>query len=148
MNVLQREPFGRLPVGTEVEAITLRNARGLAAHILTYGGIVARLDVPDRAGRIDNVVLGFDTLDAYRRSPHYIGPLIGRYANRIAGGRFVLDGRPYQIPINLPPNALHGGPQGFNSAVWSVERAQPGEHPCVTLSYVSADGDQEFPGQL
>jgi aldose 1-epimerase len=145
---LQSEPFGRLPDGTEIEAVTLRNARGLAARILTYGGIVARLEVPDRAGKIDNVVLGFDTLEAYRRSPHYIGPLVGRYANRIAGGRFVLDGETYQIPINLPPNALHGGPRGFNCVVWSIEHAEASEHPAVTLAHVSPDGDQGFPGRL
>jgi aldose 1-epimerase len=148
MSGLQREPFGWLPDGTAVEAITLRNARGLAARILTYGGIVACLDVPDRAGGIDNVVLGFDTLDGYLRSPHYIGPLIGRYANRIAGGRFVLDGTTYQVPINLPPNALHGGPHGFNGAVWSLKHAEAGEHPAVTLMHVSLDGDQGFPGRL
>jgi aldose 1-epimerase len=145
---LQTEPFGRLAHGTEIEAITLRNARGLAARILTYGGIVARLDVPDRFGKIDNIVLDFETLDSYRRSPHYIGPLIGRYANRIAAGRFVLEGKTYQVPINLPPNALHGGSQGFNCAVWSVENTQPGEHPAVTLSHVSPHGDQGFPGRL
>jgi aldose 1-epimerase len=145
---LQRESFGRLPDGGAVEAITLRNARGLAARILTYGGIVARLEVPDRAGRNDNVVLGFDSLDSYIRSPHYIGPLIGRYANRIAGGRFMLDGKSYQVPINLLPNALHGGPRGFNSAVWSVERAEAGDHPALTLAHVSPDGDQGFPGRL
>jgi aldose 1-epimerase len=127
---LQREPFAGLPNGAEVEAITLRNGHGLAARILTYGGIVARLEAPDRAGKTDNVVLGFDSLDAYRRSPHYIGPLIGRYANRIAGGRFVLDGNSYQVPINLAPNALHGGPQGFNAAVWTVERATDGALAC------------------
>jgi aldose 1-epimerase len=145
---LQREPFGCLSDGTEVEAITLRNARGLAARILTYGGIVALLEVPDRTGRIDNVVLGFDSLDSYLRSPHYLGPLIGRYANRIARGRFVLDGETYQIPINLPPNALHGGPQGFNCAVWAVEHAEAGDVPTLTLTHVSPDGDQGFPGRL
>ena len=147
-NGLQREPFGRLPSGADVEAITLRNSRGWAAHILTYGGIVAGLEVPDRDGHSDNIVLGFETLDACCRSPHYIGPLIGRYANRIASGRFVLDGVAYQIPINLPPNALHGGPRGFNCAVWSVEHQEQGELPSVTLSHVSPDGDQGFPGQL
>jgi aldose 1-epimerase len=145
---LQREPFGRLPDGTEIEAATLRNPRGLAARILTYGGIVARLDVPDRAGNIGNILLGFDTLDGYRGSPHYIGPLIGRYANRIAGGRFVLDDKTYQVPINLPPNALHGGPHGFNCAVWSIQNAEAGDHPALTLAHVSPDGDQGFPGRL
>ena len=145
---LQRQPFGRLADGTEVEAITLRNAHGLTARILTYGGIVARLETPDRTGKIHNIVLGFDSLDAYRRSPHYIGPLIGRYANRIAGGRFMLDGNVYQVPINLPPNALHGGTQGFNAAVWTVERATDADEPSVTLSHISPDGDQGFPGQL
>jgi aldose 1-epimerase len=145
---LQRQPFGRLPSGAGVEAIRLRNRRGLAARILTYGGVVAGLDVPDRNGRSDNIVLGFETLDACCNSPHYIGPLIGRYANRIARGRFLLDGVEYQIPVNLPPNALHGGPRGFSCAVWSIEREDAGELPAVTLSHVSPDGDQGFPGQL
>lgn len=144
----ERERFGTLPDGTEAEAITLRNARGLVVRILTFGGIVARLDVPDRAGNIDNVVLGFETLEPYRRSPHYIGPLIGRYANRLAGGRFALDGRNYQVPVNLAPNALHGGPHGFNSAIWSVEHVEAGERPSLMLSHVSPDGDQGFPGRL
>lgn len=145
---LRPEPFGRLPDGTEIQAITLRNARGLAARVLTYGGIVARLDVPDRTGKIDNIVLGFDTLEAYRGSPHYIGPLIGRYANRIAGGRLDLDGGTYRLPINSPPNTLHGGVRGFNAVAWSIQSLDGGQHPAVTLSHVSPDGDEGFPGRL
>lgn len=147
-NSAGRNRFGRLPNGAAVDAVTLRNGWGLAARILTYGGIIAALDVPDKAGQAANVVLGFDTLESYSGSTAYIGAIIGRYANRISGGRFELDGVDHHVCVNEPPNALHGGAQGFDRAVWHIDSLAAGDEPSVQLSHISAAGDQGFPGRL
>lgn len=145
-----KQAFGKTPDGTAVDLYTLESG-GIEARIITYGGIVQSLLVPDRNGKTADVVLGFDTLDDYvaKNSPHF-GATIGRYANRIAGGKFKLDGKTFTLPLNdgpdkqHPVNTLHGGFVGFDKAVWKAKEIPHG----VELIHVSADGDQGFPGKL
>ncbi|MGA5351246.1 aldose epimerase family protein [Streptomyces sp. LPB2020-019-1HS] len=138
------ELFGTLADGTSVHRWTLERA-GVRVRVLSYGGIVQSVETPDRDGRPANVVLGFDDLDGYLAHPEpYLGALIGRYANRIAGGRFALDGRTYTVPCSDGPNALHGGERGFDKRVWDVEPVPHG----LRLSRVSPDGEEGFPGRL
>ncbi|MEU3508404.1 aldose epimerase family protein [Streptomyces longwoodensis] len=138
------EHFGTLSDGTEVHRWTLERA-GTRVRVLSYGGIVQSVEVPDRDGRTANVVLGFADLDGYRDHPEpFLGALIGRYANRIARARFELDGVPYALEPNGAPNSLHGGSHGFDKRVWDVE---PVEHG-LRLSRVSPDGEEGFPGRL
>ena len=136
--------FGRTADGRVVHAYTLANSSGAAATVLTLGGIVQRLHAPDRAGRVGNIVLGFDTLEPYLDNRAYIGAIIGRYAGRIAGGRFSLDGREYVLSRNESHNTLHGGTTGFDKCVWDA-KVDGGR---LSLSPTSADGDQGFPGAL
>ncbi|MDX3639543.1 aldose epimerase family protein [Streptomyces sp. MB09-02B] len=140
------EPFGTLPDGTAVHRWTLERG-GTRVRVLTYGGIVQSVELPDRDGRTADVVLGFADLDGYlRHQGPFFGALIGRYANRIAGGRFTLDGRTYELVRNNPPNSLHGGPLGFDKRVWAAEAVAAGAG--VRLSRVSPDGEEGFPGRL
>ncbi|WP_250455685.1 aldose epimerase family protein [Caballeronia sp. ATUFL_M2_KS44] len=144
-------PFGVTQQGQAVVQYTLSNARGISVSCMTYGGIVTRIDVPDRRGRRADVVLGFASLADYERynGNIHFGSLIGRYANRIAQGRFIIDGHTYQLPINDPPNTLHGGPHGFDEKVWTVVRTfQNAAGAGVQLRYVSPDNENGFPGAL
>ncbi|VXB05287.1 Aldose 1-epimerase [Burkholderia sp. 8Y] len=144
-------PYGATQQGQPVVQYTLANARGVSISCITYGGIVTRIDVPDRRGRRADIVLGFASLADYERynGDIHFGSLIGRYANRIAQGRFTLDGHTYQLPINDPPNTLHGGPHGFDEKVWTVVRTfQNGNGAGVQLRYVSPDNENGFPGTL
>ncbi|MGH7994753.1 MAG: aldose epimerase family protein [Opitutaceae bacterium] len=138
-------PFGRMPDGTPIEQYTLTNRDGVTCRVITYGGIIHQIEVPDRSGRLGDVVLGFDNLKGYLNNPAYFGALIGRVANRIAGGEFKLDGRTYHLAKNDGPNTLHGGLKGFNQRVWKA-RALPGS--AVELSYLSRNGEEGFPGDL
>ena len=115
-----REAFGQMPDGTVVERITLHGAEGFAAAIIPYGAVLQALHVPDRAGRSDDIVLGHDTFDEYLAQRKFLGATIGRYANRIAGARFVLDGKPFQLDANNGPNMLHGGNDGFDRKLWRI----------------------------
>ncbi|MBX9395389.1 galactose mutarotase [Streptomyces sp. TRM72054] len=138
------EHFGTLSDGTAVHRWTLERA-GVRVRVLSYGGIVQSVEVPDRDGRTADVVLGFGELDGYLEHPGpYLGALVGRYANRIAGGRFPLDGRTYALARNNGPNSLHGGERGFDKRVWDMT---PVEHG-VRLSRVSPHGEEGFPGRL
>ncbi len=138
------ELFGTLSDGTPVHRWTLERGR-TRVRILTYGGIVQSVEVPDRDGRSADVVLGFADLDGYLRNQGpFFGALIGRYANRIADGRFTLDGRTYELARNNPPNSLHGGAVGFDKRVWDVEAVEGG----VRLFRVSPDGEEGFPGRV
>ncbi|GHI08033.1 aldose epimerase [Streptomyces cellostaticus] len=138
------ELFGTLSDGTPVHRWTLQRA-GVRVRVLSYGGIVQCVEVPDRDGRAADVVLGFAGLDGYLEHPGpYLGALVGRYANRIAGGRFPLDGRTYALARNNGPNSLHGGERGFDKRVW---QAEPVEHG-VRLTRVSPHGEEGFPGRL
>jgi aldose 1-epimerase len=141
------EPFGRLPDGHPVQRYVLTNSNGLEARIITYGGALVSLRVPDRAGALADVVLGFDSLAPYLGDHPYFGSLIGRYANRIARGRFTLDGRSYSLPLNDGVNHLHGGPRGFHTVLWQADAAvsQPAQ---LTLRYRSRDGEEGYPGNL
>lgn len=136
--------FGKTPDGTAVERYTLTNGR-VTAKVLTYGGIVSELHVPDRDGKPGDVVLGFDTLDGYLKGHPYFGATVGRFANRIAGGKFSLDGKDYTLAVNNGPNTLHGGLKGFDKAVWKVETSTDSS---LTLSYLSKDGEEGYPGNL
>jgi aldose 1-epimerase len=145
---IERRPFG-IAGGTAVELYTLANGRGSSVDIATYGGIVVALRVPDRGGRLGDVVLGHDSLEGYLRSPGpYLGALVGRFANRIAGGRFTLDGREHQLARNEGPNHLHGGTRGFDKVVWSARAAETPRGPSLELSRLSPDGEEGYPGNL
>ncbi len=146
---IESEPFGTTPDGTQVNRYTLTNTSGMRVRILTYGGIIQSIEVPDRHGQFANVALGFDNLTDYieRNSP-YFGCITGRYANRIARGRFTLDGTEYVLATNDGPNHLHGGEQGFNARVWEATEVRTQEGVGVRLSYVSPDGEEGYPGRL
>jgi aldose 1-epimerase len=139
------EEFGVTPDGTKVARYTLENGRGLRARILTYGGVVQTLEVPDRDGRSGNVVLGCASLADYLTMSRYFGAIVGRYGNRIAGGRLSLDGKEYHLSRNDGANSLHGGERGFDGRVWEVAAAGERE---LTLAYVSPDGEEGYPGTL
>ncbi|WP_225562554.1 aldose epimerase family protein [Pseudoxanthomonas sp. PXM04] len=141
----QRTVVGTLPDGTKVESILLRDGSGMQARVLTLGAALHSLEVPDRDGKYADVVLGDATLQATLAKPQYFGTVVGRFANRIARGRFTLDGREYSVPTNDGPNSLHGGARGFDKVVWDVVEAKPDR---ATLRHVSADGDQGYPGTL
>lgn len=142
------KPFGKTKDGTPVEIFTLRNAGGAEARITNYGGIVVSLKVPDRSGKLGDVVLGYDNLKDYIKANPYFGALIGRYGNRIAKGRFELDGKRYQLATNDGPNALHGGLKGFDKVVWTAKPLSTKNGPALELSYVSRDGEEGYPGNL
>jgi aldose 1-epimerase len=142
------EPFGKTDRGEAVSVYTLKNAHGITLRVMDYGGIIVSLEVPDRHGHLDDVVLGYDSLAGYLRSSPYFGALIGRYGNRIAHGRFTLDGKTYTLAQNNGPNHLHGGVKGFDKVVWAVT---PFEHPDsvgLVLRYTSPDGEEGYPGTL
>jgi aldose 1-epimerase len=142
------EPFGTAPNGTPVERWTLANG-DVTMRVLTWGGVIQTLEVPDAHGHVDNVVLGFADLNGYVSDDDpYFGALIGRYGNRIAGGSFTLDGTTYQLPLNDGPNTLHGGPTGFDDRVWEASDVSHGDVAALQLHLVSPDGDEGFPGTL
>lgn len=143
-----RGEFGRLQNGQAVEAITLTNAHGMKAKVIAFGATLQSLIVPDRAGHPADIVLGYDTVNGYVRQTAHFGASIGRYANRIAGGRFTLDGHTYQLAKNDGPNALHGGPMGFEKHLWTVLDVKSGPTASVTLRYISPDGEEGYPGTL
>lgn len=127
---------------------TLKNTHGMELRVLDYGGIIVSLAVPDRTGRVDDVVLGFDRLEDYERSSPYFGAIIGRYGNRIARGRFTLDGRTYTLATNNGPNHLHGGVRGFDKVMWEVSPFERRDSSGLVLRYTSPDGEEGYPGTL
>jgi len=145
---ISREKFGLLPDGRAVERVTLRGAGGFAAAIITYGATLQALLTPDAAGRRDDVVLGHDALAGYLARRQFFGATVGRYANRIAGARFALDGRVVQLAANNGPHALHGGLDGFDRQLWEIVAIEDGTAPGVTLGHVSPDGTEGYPGRL
>jgi aldose 1-epimerase len=142
---VNKQDFGKTPDGTPVELYTLTNKNGVEARIMTYGGIVVSLKTPDKHGKLADVVLGFDSLDGYLEKNPYFGALIGRYGNRIAKGRFTLDGKEYKLAVNNGENALHGGLKGFDKVVWKVRHA---DAHALELGYLSRDGEEGYPGNL
>jgi aldose 1-epimerase len=145
---ITKQPFGTAPDGKAVELYTLRNAKGAEAKIMTYGGIVQSLTMPDRNGKYDDIVLGYDNLDGYVKNNPYFGALIGRYGNRIGGAKFTLEGKTYTLAANNGPNSLHGGVKGFDKVVWTANPASTSKGPALELTYVSKDGEEGFPGTL
>jgi aldose 1-epimerase len=147
---MDMQPFGKTSDGQEVFLYTLRNQSGMDVKITNYGGTITSIKVKDRHGKFNDVVLGFDNLDGYvsKNNTSYFGALIGRYANRIAHGTFVLDGHQYHIPINDGPNSLHGGLRGFDKRVWQAKDVSTARAPEVELHYLSRDGEEGFPGNL
>ena len=142
------EYFGATQDGTPVSVYTLRNKNGVEARILTYGGIIQSLKVPDKNGRLGDVVLGYDNLDGYLTNSPYFGALIGRYGNRIAKGHFALDGVTYTLATNNVPNSLHGGVKGFDKVVWHAKPGVSAQGETLELTYNSHDGEEGYPGNL
>jgi aldose 1-epimerase len=147
-SVPKRESFGSTKGGEAVEIYTLRNSRGAEARVMTYGATLVSLKVPDRAGRFEDVLLGFDQLGTYEEDTHYIGQVIGRYANRIAKGRFTLNGVEYKLATNNNGNHLHGGLRGFDKVVWRARPLKAKTGSAVEMTYVSKDGEEGYPGTL
>ena len=143
-----RSAFGRLDDGTAIDAVVLENRNGVSVRILTLGATVQALAVPDREGRAGDIVLGYDNAQEYLSNPQYFGATVGRYANRIAGGRFSLDGREYVLETNDGPNHLHGGRAGFDKVVWDLVSVESGNPASASFEYVSPDGDGGYPGTL
>jgi aldose 1-epimerase len=148
VGTISQAPFGKTADGTPVEIYTLRNDKGCEARIMTYGGIVVSLKVPDKNGNFGDVVLGYDKLDDYVKNSPFFGALVGRYGNRIAKGKFTLAGKEYTLALNNAPNNLHGGPIGFDKRVWKATTLLTADGPVLKLNYLSQDGDQGFPGNL
>ena len=146
--MITKHPYGATAEGVPVDEFTLTNAAGMEAKIITYGGIIASIKVPDRHGRFANVALGFDNWRDYETRNPYFGAITGRYANRIAGGRCVLDGQLIQLDVNNGPNSLHGGFRGFDKAIWEAREVVGHADVGLELKYLSLDGDQKFPGAL
>jgi len=143
-----RAPFGALPDGRAVELFTLTNARGTEVRITNYGAIVTSVRTRDRAGKLDDITLGYDSLAGYLRETPYFGAVVGRVANRIARGHFTLDGKTYTLAINNAPNALHGGTVGFDKVLWTAAPFQRAGAAGVVLRYLSKDGEEGYPGNL
>lgn len=144
----RRSTFGQLSDGTTIEAVTLSNDQGVRARIITYGAALQSLLMPDARGEVADVVLGYDDLEGYVERPQFFGVTVGRYANRIAGAAFSLDGRRYELAANDGTNAAHGGRVGFDKVVWAVESVTSGPEASVTLFRISPDGEEGFPGAL
>jgi len=145
---IRKTEFGKTRDGQTVELYELTNRNGMVAKIITYGGIVTELYAPDRNGRLGNVVLGFDNLAQYEAGHPYFGAITGRVANRIAKGRFVLNGVEYTLAVNNGPNHLHGGIKGFDKRIWKARAMETPAGPAVELNYVSPDGEEGYPGEL
>ncbi|OOG36898.1 galactose mutarotase [Rhodanobacter sp. C06] len=143
-----RAVFGTMPDGRKVEVVTLDDGHGFTARVISLGASLQSLMLPDRDGKLADVVLAYPDLHDYLAKPQYFGATVGRFANRIAGGRFTLDGKSYQLTLNDGPNSLHGGAKGFDKVVWQVMKVVKSPEPSVTLRYVSPDGDQGYPGTL
>ena len=148
-STITKADFGKTTEGQAVEIYTLRNAKGAEARILTYGGIVQSLTMPDKNGKFADIVLGYDNLQGYIDKTPYFGALVGRYGNRIGGAKFTLEGQTYTLATNNGPNSLHGGVKGFDKVVWTVVKADVGpEGPRLELNYLSKDMEEGFPGNL
>lgn len=145
---VSKAPFGQVPGGAKVDLYTLTNGRGVVARVMTYGALLTELDVPDRNGKLGDVVLGFGSLKPYLAGHPYFGATVGRVANRIARGRFTLNGKRYTLATNNGPNHLHGGNKGFDKVVWNARVVKNGANPAVEFTYRSRDGEEGYPGTL
>lgn len=144
---IEKTAFSTLPDGRAVDLYTLRNAQGMTVKITTYGGAITSWTAPDKAGKYEDITLGCDSLAGYLRGTPFFGALIGRYGNRIAKGKFTLDGTAYVLATNNIGNALHGGIQGFDKVLWTAAPTD-GEEPALKLTYLSKDGEEGYPGNL
>jgi len=140
--------FGTMPDGTRVDVFSLRNAHGVEVRVITYGAAIASISVPDRTGHFADIVTGFDDLDGYLSRSRFFGATAGRYANRIANARFTLDGKTFELAANNGKNHLHGGRRGFDKVVWKGTAIERDGNAGVTLTYVSRDGEEGYPGTL
>ena len=145
---VRKETFGKTADGKPVDLYTLTNSNGLEVRAMTYGGIIVSMRVPDRKGKLADVVLGHDDFDGYLVNPPYFGAIVGRYANRIANGTFTLDGVKYTLPKNDGQNTLHGGLIGFNKVIWDAKEFKNAKGVGVAFNYLSKDGEEGFPGNL
>jgi aldose 1-epimerase len=145
---ITKADFGKTATGTPVEIYTLTNTKGAEATIITYGGTVVSLKVPDKAGKLGDVVLGYDSIGDYEKHTSYFGSLIGRFGNRIARGKFKLDGKEYMLAVNNGVNHLHGGLKGFDKVVWTAKPSSDAAGANLELTYLSKDGEEGYPGNL
>jgi aldose 1-epimerase len=146
--MVTKASFGTLPDGTAVDLYTLTNASGVEIRASNYGGIIVSLKTPDRTGKLDDIVLGMDSLEGYLKGVPYFGAIVGRYGNRIANARFSLEGKTYTLAANNGKNALHGGLRGFDKQAWKAEPFERAGEVGLVLTHVSPDGDQGYPGAL
>ncbi|MES2575060.1 MAG: aldose epimerase family protein [Bacteroidota bacterium] len=145
---IEKKEYGKTAKGEQVDSYTLKNQKGMEVNIITYGGIITSLKVPNKAGVSEEVVIGFNNLEQYTKDNPYFGALIGRYGNRIAKGKFTLDGKEYKLAANNDGNSLHGGPEGFHRVIWTAEEAKSGDTASLKLKYVSKHLEEGFPGNL
>lgn len=146
--MIAKKPFGTTTDGKAVSLFTLTNRNGIEMQVINYGCIVVSLKTPDKNGNMEDIVLGFETLEQYVAESPFFGALIGRYGNRIAKGEFTLDGETYSLAINNPPNHLHGGIKSFDKVVWDVKEVLSDEGPALVFHYVSIDGEEGYPGTV
>ena len=146
--VNEKSLYGKLPDGREVFQYTLTNKSGATVKVINFGAIVTSLIVPDRHGKFDDVVLGYDTLQGYVHGQSYFGAIVGRYGNRIGKGQFILEGKKYQLAVNNGENHLHGGNIGFNKVLWDAKKVQDSAGPSLQLTYISPDGEEGYPGTV
>jgi len=144
----QSTPFGKIATGETAQLFSFGNAHGIEVQLTNYGGIITSIKTPDRAGRFADIVLGYGDLAGYLHDSPYFGAIVGRYANRIARGRFTLDGNTYTLAVNNGPNSLHGGLRGFDKVVWNAQPFQNQQGQGITLDYTSRDGEEGYPGTL
>lgn len=145
---IEKQPFGKTEDGTTVDIYTLTNAHGVKVEITNYGGIVTSILVPDKNGKLGDVVLGYDNLEGYLKMNPYFGCIVGRYGNRIARGKFSLNGKTYSLAINNEPNHLHSGVKGFDKVVWTAKEIEDEDAVGLELTYLSKDGEEGYPGNL
>lgn len=145
---IEKSSFGKTKDGTDIALYTCRNAGGLVMKVMTYGATVVAMETPDKLGSVRNVQLGFPTLEGYLQRHPYFGSTVGRYGNRIAGGKFTLDGQEYKLATNNGPNHLHGGIKGFDAVVWKAEEIKTPTSVGVKFAYTSKDGEEGYPGTL
>lgn len=145
---VKKEKYGTTPDGQQVDLYTLTNSHGIEVQVINFGGIITSIRVPDRDGKVADIALGFDNLEGYLENKPYFGAIIGRYANRIANGKFTLDGKEYVLAKNNGTNSLHGGIKGFNEVVWTAEPFHEPQGEGVKLTYLSKDGEEGYPGNL
>ena len=148
ITTMQKEVFGKMPEGQEVFRHVLKNKNGLEVHVINYGAIITHLLAPNKSGQLEDIVLGYDSLNSYLKSSPYFGAVVGRYGNRIANGKFKLDGNEYTLVQNNNGQHLHGGTKGFDKVFWNVEPAQSPKGQSLRLTYLSKDMEEGYPGNL